>query len=161
MNKTISKLYETSTIKLLNTFYIKGRTPLNYSFYFLLCIQFLSNFANTTTLPPIYVWGGSLYELFFATITFLFSLVALTNILFTILFDHEVTRMDKLLSLILLIVAALYFLTNIDSNSTEIPDFLLCISACIGKSSEKIIKFLLIPGTIFLLIIQPTETPKM
>ena len=82
-NNKFSTIYETSTIKFLKAFYTKNEKKLDFAFYFLLSVQFLSDFADTTTLPPIYVWGGSFYELFFAVVTFLFSLSCFSSILFT------------------------------------------------------------------------------
>ena len=151
-NNKFSTIYETSTIKFLKAFYTKNEKKLDFAFYFLLSVQFLSDFADTTTLPPIYVWGGSFYELFFAVVTFLFSLSCFSSILFTFLFNDNVNKTDKYCSIILLIISGLYFLTNADPNSTEISDFLFTIAVCIGKSSNKVVKSLLFPGFSLLLI---------
>ncbi len=140
-----------SLISSIKSFYIKNKNKLDNIFYILLCIQFIDTFWDTTSFPPSYVFLGDFYELFFAISTFLFTLSCVSSICFSLFFEKNIEKDQKVISVFLFVVAGIYSITCDDTASTEIFDFLLCISACIGKSSKKLIKILAITGSIIML----------
>lgn len=147
-NKTQSK----SLLDVFRSFYFKYKSILNNVFCVLLCIQFADTFLDTTTLPPGYVYMGAFYQLFFAIITFLFTLTSLLTIIFTILFEEQVDKLCKITAVILIVAAIMYSVTSSAYDTSKVFDFLLCIAACLGKSYKKILKPLLITGTVIMLV---------
>ncbi len=150
--KGTSNSTNASLLGMIKNFYIKNKNTLNNIFYVLLCIQFIDTFIDTTTLPPGYIYMGAFYEIFFAIIAFLFSLSCLFSITFTILFEQDIDKSSKIFSVALILIGGLYSITTEDSSNSEIFDFLICIAACIGKSHKKILKSLLISGSIIMII---------
>lgn len=160
MNKSIATPH-TSTknmLSSLSSFYSNHKEGLEIAFIALLCIQFVTDFIDTTFLLHFFIKLGVIYDLFLAIVAFSFTLIALSNVLFTIMFDINVSKIDKYVSLLLLVVAIIFSLTSKDYDSSEITDFLFCTAACIGRSYKKTFRALLFSGiTVFTITVLASQ----
>ena len=152
MNNTNQKkeIYNSILLKKLSSTLSKYNNKFDCLFYILLSLNFLIYFLNSTYIIPSDFQSHFFYNLLILTIKFCFVIVGSLHIIHNLLPSNLISS-DKYMNIFITIIAFMYLFFSFSDDSSEIFDFLFCIAACAGKSSKKILKYLLWGGSAIML----------
>ena len=130
------------------SFYEKKKDFFDNIFYFMFAFKYLLQFLTTTT-----VWVST-YGKYYSTLYHISDILLIIYIVFYLMVVLLLERMflcDKIISIVLILVAFLYVIFSAISNN-EIFEYLLITALAANKSHKKMLKITIIEGTIVMVI---------